>query len=71
MLDHVLLLFELTEDIFDLFFDGIWVEFIRLNYMRKLSFYIQLVELLDDVFVKLRDSDFVLANVDNTVLLKA
>ena len=70
MLDHVLL-FELTEDIFDLFFDCIWVEFIRFNYMRKLSFYIKLVELLDDVFVKLRDSDFILANVDNTVLLKA
>lgn len=70
MLDHVLL-FELTEDIFDLLFDGIWVEFVCLNYVGKLSFYIKLVELLDDVFVKLRDSDFILANVDNTVLLKA
>ena len=68
MLDHVFL-FELSENIFDLLFDGIWVEFVCLNDVGKFAFNIQLVELLDYVFVKLRNRDFVLPYVDNTILL--
>ena len=68
VLDHELL-FELSENIFDLLFDSIWVEFVCLHNVRKFALDIQLVELLDYVFVKLRDRDFVLPNVDNTMLL--
>lgn len=59
----------LFEHLFYLLFNCAWVKLVSLNNMWKLSINIELVVFIDNLRVKLRDGNLILADINNAMLI--
>ena len=64
---RIIIVLHFFKHLLDLLLYSFCIKLISLNYMRQFTLDVQLIELFDDIWIKLRDSNFILANVDDAV----
>ena len=64
---RIIIVLHFFKHLLDLLLYSLCIKLISLNYMRQFTLNVKLIELFDDSWVKLRDSNFILANVDDAV----